>query len=107
MVYVLSTSLISPILDTNFLKSKPLEGATSLLSHGCNVLGGNVGLVVGEVDVLLPGTRTLDVLGKSKDTDEEDGSASSEDGRVGTLLRADVEVWVVVANAAGGSPLLL
>ena len=56
---------------------------------------------------MLPGTRTLDVLGKSKETDEEDGSASSEDGRVGTLLGADVEVWVVVANAAGGSPLLL
>ena len=59
------------------------------------------------MDVLLLGTRTLDVLGKGKDTDKEDGSASSEDGGAGTLLGADVEVWVVVANAACSSPLLL
>lgn len=64
-------------------------------------------LVVNKVDVLLLGTRTLDVLGESKDTDEEDGSASSEDGRRSTFLGADVEVWVMVANTAGSSPLLL
>lgn len=64
-------------------------------------------LVVTKADVLLLGTRTLDVLGESEDTDEEDGSASSQDGRRSTLLGTDVEVWVVVANAAGGSPLLL
>lgn len=33
------------------------------------------------------------------------GSTSSEDYRVGTLLGTDVEVWVVVAGAGGGSPL--
>ena len=49
----------------------------------------------------------LDVLGKSKDTDKENGSAGGEDGRRSTLLRADLEVWVVVANAACSSPLLL
>lgn len=62
--------------------------------------------VVSKLDVLL-GTRTLDILGKSKDTDEEDGSAGSKDGRRSTLLRTNLEVWVVVANAAGSSPLLL
>ena len=56
---------------------------------------------------LLLGTRTLDVLGESKHTDEKDGSASGEDGRASTLLGADVEVRVVVANAACRSPLLL
>lgn len=66
-------------------------------------------LVVSKVDVLLLCTKSLGVLGKSKDTDEKDGSASSEGGRAGTLLGADVEVGVgvVVANAACSSPLLL
>jgi hypothetical protein len=59
------------------------------------------------MNVLLLGTGTLDVLGKSKDTDKEDGSAGSEDGRTGALLGADVEVFVVEANAAGSRPLFL
>jgi len=91
----------------NALQFGSLERATSLLSHGCSLFDGNTSLVVTKADVLLLGTRTLDVLGESKDTDEEDGSASSKDGRRGTFLGADVRVWVVVANAAGGSPLLL
>lgn len=41
-------------------------------------------------DVLLLGTRTLAILGKRKDTDEEAGSASSEDDEppfCGLMLR--------------------
>ena len=58
---------------------------------------------------MLLGTGALDVPGKSKDTNEEDGSASGKDGRGGTLLRVDLEVWVgfVVADTACSSPLLL
>ena len=59
------------------------------------------------MDALLLATRTLEVLGKSKDTDEEDGSTGGEDGRAGTLLGTDVEVRVVVANTACRSPLLM
>ena len=44
----------------------------------------------------------FDVLGESKDTNEKDGNAS---GRASTLLGTDMEVRVVVANAARRSPL--
>ena len=37
-----SSTRLHPSSDTNFLESS--EGATSLLSHGCNLLGGGVGL---------------------------------------------------------------
>ena len=91
MVQGLSTRL-HPSPDTNFLES--LEGATSLLNHGCNLLGDDVGLHEGPsvnhslVFVILMngmssgrwllqvGARTLDVLGRSKG------------GRVGTFLWA-------------------
>ena len=63
--------------------------------------------VISEVDVLLLGTRALDILGKGEETDEEEGSASSKDSRRHTLLRANLGVGVIVANTAGGSPLLL
>jgi len=37
-------SYLTPPLDTNPPEYKPLQGAMSLLRHGCNLLSGNTGL---------------------------------------------------------------
>ena len=63
-------------------------------------------LIIRKADVLL-GTRALDELGESNDADEQGRRASSHDGRGHAVLGTNVEVLVLQAVLAGGSPLLV